>query len=340
MSGGVSSVERAPQLSVVVPCYNEQGVLPELRSRLIAACEEAVGSDFEVIFVDDGSTDRTRVLLREFQSEDSRLVALVLARNHGHQLALSAGLSIVRGEKIFVLDADLQDPPELLKPMLDLMGERYDVVYGQRLSRKQETVFKTRTAHYFYRILNRIVSFDIPADTGDFRLMSRRVVDVLNDMPEAHRFVRGMVSWAGFAQVPFPYDRDERFAGETKYPFRQMLRLALDAITAFSTVPLKFATAIGFVFAAFAGVFGIYTVSAYFAGHTVEGWATLSVLILLLGGVQLIVLGVFGEYIGRLYMQSKGRPLYIIESIYRSAPKKVSRALNEAETPETFDEQA
>ena len=304
-----------PFLSVVVPCFNEALVLPEMHQRLVRACEAAVGSDFELVFVDDGSTDRTGELLHQYHFDDARFVIVTLSRNYGHQLALSAGLKMVRGEKILVLDADLQDPPELLKPMLDLMEQGYDIVYGQRESRKEETKFKRRSSHYFYRVLNQIAEIDIPKDTGDFRLMSRRVVDVLNDMPEADRFFRGMASWIGYPQIAFPYHREARYAGETKYSLRKMVSLAVDAITSFSTFPLTVATTLGFIFAGFAGLFGIYTVALYFLGHTVQGWATLSVLILLLGGVQLILLGVVGEYIGRIYLQGKGRPLYVVDEV-------------------------
>ncbi|MBV1904493.1 MAG: glycosyltransferase family 2 protein [Pseudomonadales bacterium] len=327
-----SNDDVTPILSVVIPCFNEASVLPELRRRLIRACETAVGSDFEIVLVDDGSTDQTRELLCQYHQEDPRIVVVILARNHGHQLALSAGLKVAAGEKIFVLDADLQDPPELLMPMLDRMGEGYDVVYGQRISRAAETTFKKRSSHYFYRILNRIVDINIPKDTGDFRLMSRRVVNILNTMPEGDRFIRGMVSWVGYPQISFPYHRDERFAGETKYSLRKMLSLALDAITSFSTVPLAIATTLGFIFAALAGFFGIYTVAVYFLGYAVEGWATLSVLVLLLGGVQLILLGVQGEYIGRIYMQSKGRPLYVVDNILRATPRDLAASKQDRQT--------
>lgn len=309
-----------PAVSVVIPCYNEELVLDEMRRRLVPACEAVVGQDFEVVLIDDGSSDRTRAMLRQMQREDPRFVAVLLSRNHGHQLALTAGLSVARGARIFVLDADLQDPPELLADMMAKMDEGYDVVYGQRQSRAGETAFKTKTAHLFYRLLGRIVEIDIPLDTGDFRLMSRRVLDVLQSMPEQHRFVRGMVSWVGYRQTALPYDRDARFAGETKYPLRKMLLFALDAITGFSVLPLRIATVLGFVCAGIAFLFGLYTLAAWIAGMTVTGWTSLTLLILFIGGIQLIMIGVLGEYLGRLYMQSKARPLFVIEDVLREEP--------------------
>ncbi|MEM6488243.1 MAG: glycosyltransferase family 2 protein [Pseudomonadota bacterium] len=307
-----------PSISAVVPCYNEEDVLDELLRRLRAACEEVVGDDFEIVLVDDGSRDRTRELLREAQSQDPRIVVVLLSRNHGHQLALTAGLNIARGKRVFVLDADLQDPPELLGPMMARMDEGFDVVYGTRRSRAGETRFKLVTARAFYRLLDRIVDVKIPLDTGDFRLISRRVADILASMPERHRFIRGMTSWIGFPQVAFPYDRDVRFAGETKYPIRKMLVFALDAITGFSVLPLRMATALGFMFAAFAIIYGGFVLISWANGAVIAGWTSLALLVLLLGGVQLIMVGVLGEYVGRLYMQSKERPLFVIDEVLRA----------------------
>lgn len=304
-------------LSAIVPCFNEGEGLDELRRRLIPACERVAGNNFEIILVDDGSTDRTREIMRRFHEDDPRFVPVFLSRNHGHQLALTAGLSVARGRRVFVLDADLQDPPELLEAMMARMDEGYDVVYGKRRSRAGETAFKIGTARLFYRILNRLVEIDIPLDTGDFRLMSRRVVNVLQAMPERHRFVRGMISWIGFPQSAFEYERDERFAGETKYPVRKMILLAIDAITSFSVIPLRVASLAG-AFCAFLGViFGVFTLGAWFSGAVVPGWTSLTLIVLLLGGVQLIVIGIIGEYLGRLYMQSKERPMFLIEEVLR-----------------------
>ena len=315
---GAFPVDGRPALSAVVPCYNEEAVLDELLRRLTAACEKAVGREFEIILVDDGSQDTTREKMRRAQAEDPRIVTVILSRNHGHQLALTAGLSLARGVRVFVLDADLQDPPELLAPMMARMDEGFDVVYGQRCSRAGESAFKRASARAFYRLFNRIVGINIPVDAGDFRLMTRRVADILTAMPEQHRFIRGMVSWVGFPQTGFPYDRDPRFAGETKYPLRKMVLFALDAITGFSVLPLRLATILGFAFSGFSALYGIFVLIAWMGGAVIPGWTSLTLLVLLLGGVQLIMVGILGEYMGRLYAQSKGRPLFIIEEIIRA----------------------
>ena len=314
---------RRPSLSVVVPCFNEESVIEELLRRLVAACQDTVGNDFEIVLVDDGSSDATRSMLRAAQADNDRIVAVLLSKNHGQQIALTAGLSISRGDRIFVLDADLQDPPELLGPMLEKMSEGYDVVYGKRRTRKGESPFKKVSAHAFYRLMSRLVDLDMPLDTGDFRLMTRRVADVLEDMPERHRFFRGMISWVGFPQTAFEYDRDPRFAGETKYPLRKLLSYAADGITSFSTVPLRVATWLGFIFAALSFVYLVFTLFAWASGATIQGWTSLMIVILLIGGVQLTTIGILGEYLGRLYMQSKMRPMFVIEEIVRSeAPAK------------------
>ncbi|WP_298910529.1 glycosyltransferase family 2 protein [uncultured Aliiroseovarius sp.] len=313
-----------PKLSAVVPCYNEEEVFGELLKRLTAACAAVAGNDFEIVLVDDGSSDRTRALLRDAQQQDPRIVAVFLSRNHGHQLALTAGLSVARGERIFVLDADLQDPPELLGPMMSKMDEGYDVVYGKRKTRKGEGPFKQASARLFYRVMSGLVDFDIPLDTGDFRLISRRVADRLNEMPERHRFVRGMISWVGYPQTAMEYDRHERFAGETKYPLRKMLGFAVDAITSFSTVPLRIATWLGICIGVLSLLLIVRSLWVWAAGETVPGWTSLTLVVLLLGGVQMFTIGVIGEYLGRLYMQSKARPLFIIEEIVRgSEPQSV-----------------
>jgi dolichol-phosphate mannosyltransferase len=297
-----------------------------LLRRLTSACSNAAGENYEIVLVDDGSNDRTRAMMKEAQCRDPRIVAVFLSRNHGHQLALTAGLSIARGERIFVLDADLQDPPELLSAMMARMDEGFDVVYGIRRSRAAESAFKRSSAHLFYRLLNRIAGVEIPRDTGDFRLMTRRVADELAGMPERHRFIRGMISWIGFPQTGFPYDRDPRFAGVTKYPLRKMLVFALDAITGFSVVPLRLATMLGLLFSFLSVIFGVYALGAWVAGTVIQGWTSLTLIILLIGGVQLLMIGILGEYIGRLYMQSKGRPLFIIEDILRAPTSECKNA--------------
>lgn len=302
-------------LSVVVPVFNEEDGLHELMRRLTPICEQLFGRNFEIILVNDGSSDHSWEIIASLTDASPNVVGINLSRNYGHQLALSAGLSRSRGEYVFVLDADLQDPPELLPDMLAKLCEGHDVVYGQRIARAGETLFKKSSANLFYRLLSRMANIDIPRNTGDFRLMTGRVVAQLNAMPERYRFVRGMVGWIGFSQVPFAYQREARFAGETHYPFRRMLQFAIDAITSFSVLPLRFASFLGMAF----GVLGLFALTwvglAWVMGGTVAGWTSLAALILILGSMQLMMLGVFGEYLGRLYMESKHRPLFVISEI-------------------------
>lgn len=305
----------APRLSVVVPCFNEEKVLPQLHQRLTRACREVAKDDFQIVLVDDGSGDETWPLIQDLAEQDPRVLGLSLSRNHGHQLALAAGLSWCSGNRVLVIDADLQDPPELLGDMMKLMDQGADVVYGQRSQRLGETRFKKVTASLFYRFLTHMTDVPIPRDSGDFRLMSRRVVDLINAMPEQHRFVRGLVSWVGFRQVPLVYERKERLAGETKYPFRRMLNFSVDAITGFSVTPLRMASGLGMVFGLFGLVGLVYALWSWIGGFTVPGWTSVVIIVLILGSVQLLVLGILGEYLGRLYMESKRRPLYIIDQV-------------------------
>jgi dolichol-phosphate mannosyltransferase len=304
-----------PVLSVVVPCYNEEEGVLELHRRVTAVCRACIGDAYEVVLVNDGSTDATWKVMRELSEVDEHLVAINLSRNHGHQLALSAGLQLCRGERVFILDADLQDPPELLPKMMARMDSGCEVVFGQRVNREGETAFKKASAFAFYRLLQRLVDIEIPRDAGDFRLMSRRAVDVLNGMPEHHRFIRGMVSWIGMRQEALPYERAARFAGDTKYPVSRMIRFALDAITGFSVRPLRVASYLGISFGVATLLLLAYVLVNYFVGATVEGWTSLAVIILALGSVQLFVAGVMGEYLGRLYIESKRRPLFIIDEV-------------------------
>ncbi|WP_243439561.1 glycosyltransferase family 2 protein [Fundidesulfovibrio soli] len=307
------------KLSVVVPCFNEEPGLAELHRRVGAACASVAGSvaDYEIVLVDDGSSDGTWRAMQALAERDPRVLGVRLSRNYGHQIALTAGLNICSGDLILIIDADLQDPPELLPEMLAKVEEGCEVVYGRRRSRSGETYFKKATAKAFYRLLDRMVSVNIPRDTGDFRLITRKVLEALNSMPEQHRFIRGMVSWVGFRQAAIEYDRDSRFAGETKYPFRKMLNFAFDAITAFSVVPLKMATVLGFCMGV-ASLLGIlYTVIGWLSGGTVQGWTSTMLAVLSVGSVQLIAIGIFGEYIGRMYMESKRRPLYIVDTTTR-----------------------
>ncbi|TAD78092.1 MAG: glycosyltransferase [Sphingomonadales bacterium] len=305
------------ELSVVIPLYNEEPGLDALVERVTKAARASFADRYELILVNDGSKDGSWAAICAHAERDTRIVAINLSRNHGHQLALTAGLNHVRGELVFVLDADLQDPPELLGPMLAQLRQGYDVVYGQRIQRHGETAFKRGTASLFYRMLGHMVDTHIPRDTGDFRLMTRRVVDQLNAMPERYRFIRGLVSYVGFNQIAFPYDRDARFAGETHYPLSKMVALAVDAVTSFSVVPLRFASHLGMVFGLAGLVSLIGIVWVWMQGGTVEGWASLAALILIMGSVQLMVLGVFGEYLGRMYMEAKHRPLFIISEVRR-----------------------
>lgn len=308
-----------PAISVVAPCFNEQQGLAEFVRRAHAACRIAAdgrdSASFEIVLVNDGSRDGTWPLMLQLAEQYPELVCINLSRNHGHQLALTAGLHICRGQRILIIDADLQDPPELLKDMLARMDEGFDVVYGQRRQRTGETKMKLLTASIFYRLIDRLTDTPIPRDTGDFRLMSRRALDVFLSMPERHRFIRGMVSWIGFPQAALQYDRDPRFAGETKYPYRKMMRFALDAITAFSIRPLALASAAGFFFALVAAGLFVYSLFSWLVWETAPGWTSLMAAMALFSSVQLLVLGIFGEYLGRLYDQSKGRPLFIIDSI-------------------------
>jgi dolichol-phosphate mannosyltransferase len=304
------------KLSIVVPCYKEEACLPALHERLSAAARATFRDDYEIILVNDGSKDRSWPIMTAMAAADPHLVAVNLSRNHGHQLALTAGLDLSRGDVVLVIDADLQDPPELLGDMVDTMRrEEADVVYGVRKSRAGETAFKRATAHGFYRLLANATDVDIPLDAGDFRLISRRALDVLLAMPEQARFIRGMVAWIGFRQVPILYNRDERFAGDSKYPLSKMLRFALDALTGFSSAPLKLASHAGLALSAGSVLIVLYILYAWISGHSIQGWTSLMLVVVVLGAVQMFVLALMGEYIGRLYNEAKRRPLYIVQEI-------------------------
>ncbi|NUQ17894.1 MAG: glycosyltransferase family 2 protein [Sphingomonas sp.] len=303
-------------LSIVVPCFNEEACLAALHERLSTAARNCVGDDYEIVLVNDGSRDKSWELMRTMAAGDSHVVAVNLSRNHGHQLALTAGLDLCRGETIMIIDADLQDPPELLPDMVQAMRrQEADVVYGVRRSRSGETAFKRATAHGFYRLLSRATEVDIPLDAGDFRLMSRRALDALLAMPEQARFIRGMVAWIGFRQVPFAYDRQERFAGKTKYPLKKMMRFALDALTGFSSAPLKLASHVGLALSVGSILLILYIAYAWAAGRNIQGWTSLMLVVVVIGAVQMFVLALMGEYIGRLYNEAKRRPLYIVQEV-------------------------
>jgi polyisoprenyl-phosphate glycosyltransferase len=299
-------------LSVIVPCYNEEESLDTLYARLIAACTPYMDKGYEIIFINDGSHDATWSIIERFHDLNENVVGIAFARNFGHAMALTAGLEVSRGERVLIIDADLQDPPELLPKMMELLDRGADVAYGKRISRKGETWLKRYTAYLFYRLLNYLSTVPLPKDTGDFRLINRKVVDVLNSMPEVCRYIRGMVAWVGFNQQPILYERDERFAGETHYTVAKMFRLAMDAITGFSTRPLRMAFYFGFLMFGLCISFLIYVCIAYFRHLTIQGWASLACLISAVQAIQFILIGLIGEYVGRIYQQVKYRPKYII----------------------------
>lgn len=299
-------------LSVVVPCYNEEEVIPITHNRLIFVLEE-ITPQFELIYIDDGSQDETPNHLRQLQQHDQRVKVVFLSRNFGHQMAITAGLDHVSGDAVVLIDADLQDPPEVIKEMVNRWHEGYDVVYGVRTDRQGETPFKLWSAKAFYRMMNRLSDVPIPLDTGDFRLMDRRVVEALKIMPERDRFLRGMVSWVGFRQVAVSYQRSPRIAGVSKYPLFKMIRFAADGILSFSLVPLRIAIWVGLLTVALSFLGILYALFVrLFTLSWVPGWTISFIAILFIGGIQLIFLGVIGEYIGRIYREDKRRPLYLV----------------------------
>src|ERR1700734_1916126 len=300
-------------ISIVVPCLNEEEVLRETNRRLVAVLEQ-LPQKFEILYVDDGSTDRTPEILRELQALDERIRVVRFSRNFGHQLAITAGLEHASGDAVAIIDADLQDPPEVIADFVAKWMDGYDVVYGVRSERQGETAFKLWTAKWFYRFIGKLSDTEIPLDTGDFRLMDRRVVDALLAMPERDRYVRGMVSWIGFSQTAAPYRRGARVAGATKFSLIKMLRFATDGIVSFSILPLRLATWVGFAASGIALLGILITVVERLMGveGLVKGWASILVAILFIGGVQLICMGIIGEYVGRIYGESKRRPLYVV----------------------------
>ncbi|MDB4868907.1 MAG: glycosyltransferase [Cohnella sp.] len=299
-------------LSVVVPMFNEEEVIDTTYRRLTSVLE-SIGETYEIVLVNDGSRDRTTDIVRKLCESDSRVKLVDFSRNFGHQIAVTAGMDHASGRAVVLIDADLQDPPELILEMVARWREGYDVVYGKRTARRGETWFKKFTASMFYRLLGALTSVNIPVDTGDFRLMDRKVSDTLCEMRESSRFIRGMVSWVGFRQTFVEYIREERFAGETKYPLRKMIRLSIDAITSFSTKPLKLAGILGFLLSAAGFVYLLMVLYLrLFTDATQPGWTSLIVISLLFHGITLSLLGVLGEYIGRTYEEAKRRPLYVV----------------------------
>ncbi len=310
-----------PTFSIIAPIYNEFENIPELFPRVRDVMDQT-GEPWELILVDDGSTDGSTDMIRNLAENDARVRPVIFARNFGHQIAVTAGLDFSRGDAVVIIDSDLQDPPEVILDLIAKWREGYQVVYAVRAEREGESWFKRTTASLFYRLIYRITDVNIPLDTGDFRLMDKKAVNVMNQMREKHRFLRGMSSWVGFKQIGVEYKRKPRFAGETKYPFKKMLKLALNAVTSFSYFPLQLATYLGFI-AAGLSVLAIPVVAILrlTTGTALLGQATTIIIVLFFGGVQLISLGIIGEYIGRIYDETKGRPLYVV-----------------AETPEDFEE--
>jgi polyisoprenyl-phosphate glycosyltransferase len=314
----------AVQYSFIVPIYNEQENIPELYRR-VAAVMTSLDAPAELLLIDDGSRDASLGMIRELHQQDPRVCYLSFARNFGHQIAVTAGLQFARGQVVVVLDADLQDPPELIPAMVDKWHEGYQVVYAQRVQRRQESWLKRFTAYAFYRILKRLADVDIPTDTGDFCLMDRRVVDLLNGMPERNRYIRGLRAWVGFQQTAIRFERDPRFAGEVKYTFHKSLKLAINSIIAFSRVPLRLATYGGLVSAGIALL--MMTLVLYWRlfepASPLIGFTTITVAILFLGAVQLVCIGILGEYIGRIYEEVKGRPLFTVAEVGGFHPPQV-----------------
>ena len=303
--------------SIVIPVYNEQEVIHETYRRLTEVMRSTKEA-YELLFVNDGSKDRTAEIIKEYSEQDPAVVLLDFARNFGHQIAITAGMDYARGEAVVVIDADLQDPPELILEMIEKWKQGFDVVYAKRTKRKGETYFKKQTAAMFYRFLRAMTDIDIPLDTGDFRLLDRKVCNQMNSIQEKNRFVRGLVSWVGFKQIAVEYERDERLAGESKYPLKKMLKLSMDGITSFSYKPLKLASYAGVTLS---GIGFIYLLVVMylklFTDSTITGWSSLIVIQLFFSGIILIILGMIGEYIGRIYDETKNRPLYIVREKYQ-----------------------
>ncbi|RJE84667.1 glycosyltransferase [Paenibacillus sp. 1011MAR3C5] len=331
-------MENKVKYSVIVPMYNEEEVIEHTYGRLKEVMDLADGG-YELIFVNDGSKDRSVELVKSFSAKDPNVRLIDFSRNFGHQIAITAGMDYAKGDAIVVIDADLQDPPEVILDMIAKWKEGYEVVYGRRLKRKGETLFKKLTALAFYRMLRSMTNVDIPLDTGDFRLIDRKVCDVLRGLKEKNRFVRGLISWIGFKQTSVEYVREERFAGETKYPLKKMISFALDGITSFSYKPLKIATYLGFFLSL--GSFIYLLVVLYqrlFTDTTETGWTTIVALNLLFNGIILLLLGVIGEYIGRIYDESKNRPLYIVREVkgYKEPATEEERVKGEAERAKQY----
>lgn len=302
--------------SIVVPVFNEETVLPEFYNRLTRVIETLSGN-FEVLFVNDGSEDRTETILRDLHQKDQRVKVINFSRNFGHQVAITAGIDLAQGRACIIMDADLQDPPEVIPRLIERWEAGFEVVFAVRTRREGERFFKLITANLFYALLKKLARIEIPQNAGDFRLLDRKVIDALKLMPEKNRFVRGLVSWVGFKQTQLFYERDARFAGETKYPFVKMLKFAVDGIISFSDIPLRLATWLGLFFSFASFLIMLWVIGAkLFSDRTVLGWASIMVTILLIGGVQLFTVGILGEYIARTFEEAKQRPLYLIRETW------------------------
>lgn len=301
-----------PEISVIVPVFNEEANLEKLHARLTGVMQQ-LGKTYEMVLVNDGSRDRSMEIIRTLAEQDSHVRYICFSRNFGHQIAVTAGLEACLGKRAVIIDGDLQDPPELILEMDAKMNEGFEVVYAKRRQRKGECWLKKATARIFYRILKRITNINIPVDTGDFRIVDRKIIEVLRRMPEQQKFLRGQISWAGFRQTFVEYDRDQRAGGETGYTYRKMIRFALDGITSFSDFPLRFATLAGFLVSGVAFLVIIYALVSYFIiGDFVRGWASMLVSVMFIGGIQLIAIGIIGEYISRLSANIRNRPLYVV----------------------------
>ncbi len=308
--------QRQKIYSIVVPVYNEEEVLPVFYKRLRGSMD-SLNDEYEIVFINDGSNDSSLKIIRGFQEKDRRIKILDFSRNFGHQAAITAGMDYAQGRAVVIIDADLQDPPEVIPSFIKKWKEGYDVVYGIRKERKGESFFKKFSAAMFYRILRKLTDMNVPVDAGDFRLLNREVVEVLKRIRERNRYIRGLISWAGFKQIGVFYAREERFAGKTKYSLKKMLKLAIDGIISFSSFPLRIATYLGTGVAIASFIYTIYAIFIhFFTEQTVAGWTSLIVAILFIGGLQLICLGLLGEYIGRINDEAKKRPLYIIKKVY------------------------
>lgn len=302
--------------SIIIPMYNEEAVIQETYRRLKKVMGN-VESGYELIFINDGSKDQSAEIIKDYSCWDDTVKLIDFSRNFGHQIAITAGMDYASGEAVIIIDADLQDPPELILKMIEKWKEGYEVVYAKRIKRNGETLFKKWSASLFYRVLRASTEINIPVDTGDFRLMDRKVVEQMKRLPEKNRFVRGLVSWVGFRQTAIEYERDERLAGETKYPLKRMIKLSLDGIMSFSYKPLKLAGYAGITLSAFGFPYLIYVLYlALFTEATSKGWPSLIGIMLIFDGFVLIMLGVLGEYIGRIYDETKGRPLYIVNELH------------------------